>query len=113
MTPSAPPPFWANLVSRAMVFPLSATGVDFHADLDLSEPLMEEEEMDVIDVRGRAFIGTIDAKRFPKVSPGELVVVIAKQYYPFDMFLVAKTKAEFLIGLAFAFDVIVLQGNFL
>ena len=86
MTPSTPPPFWANLVSRAMVFPLSATDVDFHADLDLGEPLREEEEMEAIGVRGRAFIAIIDAKRFPKASAGKLVVAIPKQHHPVDMF---------------------------
>lgn len=98
MMPSTPPPFWANLVSRAMVFPLSATGVDFHADLDLGEPLLEEEEMEVLGVRGRAFIGTADAKRFPKVSPGELVVVVAKQHNQSICSWLPKLRRNFLSG---------------
>ena len=64
--------------------------------------------MEVIGTRGRAFITIADAKRFPKVSPGEFVVAIAKRHHPVDMFLVAKAKTEFPVGLAFAFDGIVL-----
>ena len=87
--------------------------MDFHADHDLGEPLTEEKEMKVIGVRGRAFIAIVDAKRFPKVSPGELVVAIAKQHHPVDMFSVDKAKADFLVGLAFAFEDIVLQDDLL
>lgn len=69
--------------------------------------------MKVIGVRGRAFIAIVDTKRFTKVCPGELVVAIAKRHHLVDMFLVAKAKAEFFVGIAFAFDGIVLQGDLL
>ena len=41
-TPSTSPPFWANLVFGAMVFPLSAIAVDFHTDLDFGELLRKK-----------------------------------------------------------------------